>query len=200
MLTKKLLFLFWEKFLNFQWNYICLFCRERAWAIESKVQNIWIFGMFSPVFIKKDVILPPWNILCHLDFYRSCIVIMTHVTEWFPEFLGNHQKNFEFSLKFWNWYSCYLTVLVSSLKWSSLFEMSSNRLSESGDTFVLSLLHWLSKQPIIWSCLFYSVVELTWPRMVIKSVHVCMYYGSHGGLPECRWQFDLCWILDQAAY
>ena len=48
---------------------------------------------------------------------------------------------------------------------------SQNRYSKFGGTLLFTLLCWLSKQPAIWSHLFYSMIELTWPVVALESVH-----------------------------
>ena len=69
-------------------------------------------------------------------------------------------------------FNSFLVVIYSHL-WITLFVISSpNNLTESGNTFSLFLLYWLSRQPKSWFKLFFWLVELKWPRVDIELVHV----------------------------
>ena len=73
-------------------------------------------------------------------------------------------------MRLWNQYTFYLTVLFSCYIHQSFCDIIAKQTAIL--TYTPSIR--LSNQRKVWSCPFCSVIELTWPRMAVELVHICI--------------------------
>lgn len=114
-----------------------------------------------------------------VDFFGCTDSCMQTILSMIFRVLRNHQRIFGLLWRKEDKVGKLVLLLFRSffivVKVITLFLMSlRHNHSEPSGTFLLSLLYWLSKKRAIWHSLMYSMVTLTWSKMTIESVNVCI--------------------------